>query len=111
MINELHPHEIDHVHDPDPNLTGYQTPIWVGFISSLSLPSTACPAKGYSSQLVGGILWPVRLSQLARSICVCVLPVWVRSVAHAAGKFRAWISRGFPTVSLICDLEFIRSKK
>ena len=48
MINELHPHEIDHVQDLDPNLTGDQTPIWVGFISSLSLPSTACPAKGYS---------------------------------------------------------------
>jgi hypothetical protein len=86
-----------------------QTPIWDVYISSLSLPFTACPAKGHSSQLVGGILWPVRLSQLARSICV--LPVWVRSVASAAGKFRAWVSRGFPTVSLICDLEFIRSKK
>ena len=66
MINELHPHEIDHVHDLDANLTGYQTPIWVGFISSLSLPSTACPAKGYSSQLVGGCV--PSLLQLVSSV-------------------------------------------
>ena len=57
---------------------------------------------------MGGILWPVRLSQLVRSICV--LLVWVRSIAPAAGKFRAWLSRGSATVRPFHDLESFRCK-
>jgi hypothetical protein len=37
MINELHPHEIDHVQDLDPNPIGDPTPLWFGFISPLPL--------------------------------------------------------------------------